>query len=108
MRSMGEHTFDFLLQGILAMKPFINVFGTYDTKSDAYVLTAKRESLVTSIIQVGEVLGAASAWWIGDKIGRKGGLYVTSSCVIVGAILQCASTKFVQLIFGRIIVGKLQ
>lgn len=88
------------------MTPFIDHFGTFDAATGEYVLTASRESLVTSIIQVGEFIGAGTAWLVADKLGRKGGLYLTSACVIVGTTLQISTNTIGTLIAGRIVVGK--
>lgn len=89
------------------MAPFIRNFGgVLDPTTGKLALTASRESLVTSIIQVGELLGAASAWFVADKIGRKGGLYLTSTCVVIGTTLQISSNMVGTLIAGRIVVGE--
>ena len=89
------------------MKPFIAVFGSYNSTTSSYDLSASRESLITSVINIGELLGAVSSSFVGDRLGRKGGLYVSSTCVVIGTTLQVASTEIGALIAGRIVVGKI-
>jgi SP family sugar:H+ symporter-like MFS transporter len=89
------------------MPEFVKYYGTFDSTKGTYVLSAKVESLVTSIINAGEFIGAISSSFIGDKIGRKGGLFVSSACVVVGVIFQVASTHEGTLIVGRLVLGKL-
>lgn len=87
------------------MKAFLEAFGSYRSSNKSWYMTSSRQSLVTSIINVGELLGAVTASYIGDKLGRKAGLYVSSVAVIIGTILQTTSTGIGELIAGRITVG---
>ena len=57
------------------------------------------------MINVGELIGALAASFIGDYLGRKGGLYVSSTLVCIGVVLQVAGSTFGTLIPGRIILG---
>ncbi|KAJ5937820.1 general substrate transporter [Penicillium verhagenii] len=91
--------------GILAMEPFIKEYGHYDTATDAYVLSASMQSLTTSIINVGEFVGAVSSFMVGDRIGRRGGLFVSSAFVVAGVIFQVAANDLGLLIVGRLLLG---
>lgn len=85
---------------------FQHLYGSYDDKTHSYVVASSVMSLVTSIINVGEFIGALTAFWVGDKAGRKGGLYISSLCVVVGTILQVSSSTESLLITGRLVLGK--
>ncbi|KFZ20703.1 hypothetical protein V502_03052 [Pseudogymnoascus sp. VKM F-4520 (FW-2644)] len=91
--------------GIQTMQPFLSVYGHFDTKSMEYAVSSSTLSLITSIINVGEFVGATSAFWIGNKLGYKHGLYVSSTAVVVGAIFQVAGTVEATLIIGRLFTG---
>ncbi|RDW89169.1 hypothetical protein BP6252_01201 [Coleophoma cylindrospora] len=91
--------------GVLAMEAFLKVFGDYRASNDTWYMSSSTQSLITSIINVGELGGAITAYYVGDKLGRKGGLYVSSAAVILGTILQTTSTGIGELIAGRIAVG---
>lgn len=57
------------------------------------------------MINVGEFIGAISASFIGDAIGRKHGLYVVCVLVVVGVTFQVSGHEVGTLITGRIILG---
>jgi len=93
--------------GILAMEPFIKEYGRYDSATGSYVLSASMQSLTTSIINVGELVGAVSSFVVDDRIGRRGGLFVSSAFVVVGVIFQVAADDLGLLIVGRLLLGEL-
>lgn len=91
--------------GILAMPKFLTDYGTLDPATGKYILSAGKQSLVTSIINVWEFVGAVSSYYIGSMIGRKGGLYISSACVVLGVILQVSAPHEGLLIAGRLVLG---
>ncbi|CZR63733.1 related to MFS monosaccharide transporter [Phialocephala subalpina] len=91
--------------GILAMPKFLKDYGSLDPTTGTYIVSAGKQSLVTSIINAGEFLGAVSSYYIGSKIGRKGGLYVSSVCVVLGVIFQVSAPHEGLLIAGRLVLG---
>ncbi|KAJ5459614.1 general substrate transporter [Penicillium daleae] len=91
--------------GILAMEPFIKAYGHYDTTTGGYVLSSSMQSLTTSIINAGEFVGAISSFLIDNKFGRRGGLFVSSAFVVIGAIFQVAADNLGLLITGRLLLG---
>lgn len=103
---LGRLLTDFRL-GILAMEPFIKAYGHYDTTTGGYVLSSSMQSLTTSIINVGEFVGAISSFLIDNKFGRRGGLFVSSAFVVIGAIFQVAADNLGLLITGRLLLGGL-
>ncbi|GAM35494.1 hypothetical protein TCE0_017r03874 [Talaromyces pinophilus] len=91
--------------GILAMEPFIKAYGHYDSSTGTYILSSSIQSLTTSIINVGELVGAVSSYVVGDHLGRRGGLFVSSLMVVLGVIFQTASHYLGMLIVGRLVLG---
>lgn len=88
------------------MEPFSKAYGHYDSSTGTYILSSSIQSLTTSIINVGELVGAVSSYIIGDNLGRRGGLFVSSFMVVLGVIFQTASHYLGMLIVGRLVLGK--
>ncbi|KAJ5097386.1 general substrate transporter [Penicillium angulare] len=91
--------------GILVMDPFIKAYGHYDPEVNAYAMSSRIQSITTSIINVGEFIGAASSFAIDDKIGRRGGMFVSSVFVVIGVIFQVSANNLGLLIAGRLVLG---
>ncbi|GLA07844.1 hypothetical protein AnigIFM60653_009083 [Aspergillus niger] len=91
--------------GILVMEPFIKAYGHYDNATGGYVLSSSIQSLTTSIINVGELVGAVSSYLVDDRIGRRGGLFVSSTFVVLGVIFQVSADKLALLIVGRLLLA---
>ncbi|KAL4932828.1 sugar porter family MFS transporter [Aspergillus undulatus] len=62
-------------------------------------------STVTAIYNVGCFLGAVSATWVGDKLGRKRSVILGIAIMTIGAILQTTSYGVPHMIVGRIVSG---
>lgn len=91
--------------GIVAMNAFLRRFGdvVIDGKPS---LKSGTLSLLSSIVQVGELLGSLTATVIGGVGGRRGGLVAASAFVSLGAIIQLAAEgSIAQLTVGRLILG---
>lgn len=88
------------------MEPFIKAYGHYDSSTGTYILSSSIQSLTTSIINVGELVGAVSSYIVGDHLGRRGGLFVSSFMVVLGVVFQTASHYLGMLIVGRLLLGK--
>ncbi|KAG9949566.1 general substrate transporter, partial [Aureobasidium melanogenum] len=91
--------------GILTMQPFLKIFGHLDPVKGVYVLSAERQSLTTSIINAGEFVGAISSFVIGERLGPRSGLFVSSAAVIIGTLIQVLAPNVGALIAGRLILG---
>jgi sugar porter (SP) family MFS transporter len=92
--------------GVLGMKRFIHDYGTTRDSKGAIALTTTFISLTSSIIYVGEALGALIAAPINEFFGRKGVFFCASWCIIAGAITQCADQGSMGVIvLGRILIG---
>lgn len=60
---------------------------------------------ITAIYDIGCFLGACSAFFIGDWLGRKKTILVGTTIMSVGAILQITAYSVAQMMIGRIIAG---
>ena len=91
--------------GVTAMDVFIRHFG--DRKPDGtYAISPSRLSLMTSMINVGELVGSLTAAPLNDYIGRKGVFLVASIFIVVGVVLQLATDHDRSLITGgRVLLG---
>ncbi len=106
--------------GVLGMPYFIRQYTGMaypnvvypDTGSDAYKaykktfhLTARDQSLTTSILSAGTFFGAIIAGDVADFIGRR--LTIIMGCFIfsIGCILETASTGLALMTVGRLIAG---
>jgi MFS transporter, SP family, sugar:H+ symporter len=87
------------------MKPFLKQYRKYDSATGTYGVSSSVLSLVTSIINAGEFVGAVTAFFVGEKIGRRGGLYLSSICVVIGTLVQVAGSSEGTLIVGRLVLG---
>lgn len=83
-----------------------------DTTSPEYLtyiknfhLTARDQSLTTSILSAGTIFGAIIAGDLADFIGRR--WTIITGCLVfgVGCVLETASTGLVLMVIGRLIAG---
>ena len=88
------------------MKRFVLDYGTTHNNAGDIALTTTFISLTSSIIYVGELLGALFAAPINDHFGRRGVFFCASFCIIGGAIAQVADQGSMGvIILGRILIG---
>jgi MFS transporter, SP family, sugar:H+ symporter len=87
------------------MNSFLRRFG--DTITDGKpALKSGTLSLLSSIVQVGELLGSLLATIVGGVGGRRGGLLVACTLVCIGAVIQLAAMgSIAQLTIGRLVLG---
>jgi sugar porter (SP) family MFS transporter len=90
--------------GSIAQISFKNHFGLDDpTKSASYL--KNRQSNITSMVQLGSILGALIASYTVDKFGRVRTLQALCLVWAIGAIIQITSGPIGQLYAGRFIEG---
>jgi len=91
--------------GVTAMDVFIRHFG--EQKPDGtYAISASTLSLMTSMINVGELVGSLTAAPLNDYIGRKGVFLVASIFITIGVVLQLVTDHDRSLIIGgRVLLG---
>lgn len=64
-----------------------------------------RLGLVSAVIALGAICSTPFAPWVADKWGRRMGITVGSSIMIIGSIIQCESTNFAMFCVSRFILG---
>ena len=84
---------------------FVRHFG--QRKEDGtYEIPPSSLSVMTSMINVGELVGSLSAAPLNDMLGRKGVFMIGTVAIIIGAILQLVTTSSNALITaGRAVLG---
>ncbi|KAI9835359.1 MAG: High-affinity glucose transporter rgt2 [Thelocarpon superellum] len=95
------------ISGIIAMPYWRNQFSTgainpVDHKPD---ITAAQRSEIVSILSAGTFFGALGASPMGDIVGRRLGLILSSFVFTFGVILQTAATKIPLFVAGRFFAG---
>lgn len=100
------------MSGVLAMPYFIREYThlPYPDPNDkaantAFVISAKDQSLTTSILSAGTFFGAIIAGDIADFIGRRWTIIIGCGVFSVGCILETASTTLPVMVVGRLIAG---
>ena len=100
------------MSGVLAMPYFITQYTGLEqpnpnnaTAVAAFHLTARDQSLTTSILSAGTFFGAIIAGDVADFIGRR--TTIIAGCIVfcIGCILEIASTSLGLMVPGRFIAG---
>ncbi|KAF7563585.1 hypothetical protein G7046_g534 [Stylonectria norvegica] len=91
--------------GASSLDVFIRHFGTREADG-TYEITPASLSVMTSMINVGELVGSLSAAPLNDYLGRKGVFMTGTLAIIIGVIMQLATTSSRALITaGRAVLG---
>lgn len=88
------------------MPPFIRAYGVYDSATGTYSLPSWLMSLITSIINLGEFLGAIASHKLGVMFGRRGGLIIGCMTILLGVLIHSVAPKVPLLVIGRLLLGK--
>ncbi|KAJ5052355.1 uncharacterized protein L3040_002106 [Drepanopeziza brunnea f. sp. 'multigermtubi'] len=96
--------------GLLTLDSFRLQFPGIDPMQDGITDTESShrstyQGITVASYNVGCFLGAILCIFIGNPLGRRKTIFLGSSIMVVGAILQCSSYQLVQFILGRIITG---
>src|SRR5258706_9519629 len=86
-----------VLSGIIGAD---NQFGSDFNHPDA-----NTQGLIVSVYQLGNVGGSLAAFFLGDWLGRKKAILYATLIMLVGAILQTASTSVGMMYAARVITG---
>lgn len=89
------------LSGVLAMPNFIEDFGRYDSVHKKHFISASQQSFITSFPYVGQFGAAFSGSYIGDRFGRRWGLFVMCLASIIGVVMQIVAKNEALFIAGR-------
>lgn len=85
--------------GVVITKDYLDVHGLNGPEKTSTL------SIITSIYTIGCFLGAAAAFTIGERYGRKKTIVIGTIIMTLGAILQTTSFSVPHMIVGRIITG---
>lgn len=90
-----------VMSGIISAPGFNEMFpATYD---------ATIRGLVTSIYEIGCLIGAMFILWAGDRLGRRKAMILGAFIMVLGVIIQITCVRghdpLAQLITGRVIMG---
>ena len=99
--------------GLLNLPSFYGQFPEIDAASDAYnalPTSAKNhrttiQGITVATYNLGCFSGAILTIWIGNLLGRRKAIFLGSSIMVVGAILQCSSYQLPQFVIGRFVTG---
>ncbi|CAH0046826.1 unnamed protein product [Clonostachys solani] len=91
--------------GVVALGVFVKSFGTLQPDG-TYSIRPSDLSAMTSMIQVGELVGSLGSAPINDYLGRKGAWIVGSLFVTIGVVLQLVTSSSQAIISGgRAVLG---
>ncbi|THY25308.1 hypothetical protein D6D01_05116 [Aureobasidium pullulans] len=91
--------------GVSSLDIFVKHFGTKTTDGQ-YRISPSELSVMTSMINVGELVGSLSAAPLNDLFGRKIVFLIAAAMLVVGVVLQLVTSSSRSLItVGRTIMG---
>jgi len=102
------HSYDTgTIGGIIAMRKWLDMFSTgyIDPATGMLGITSSQSSLIVSILSAGTFFGALTAAPMGDWLGRRLGLFVTTIIFSFGVLLQTTSTAIPLFVAGRFFAG---
>ncbi|KAI5477264.1 general substrate transporter [Pseudohyphozyma bogoriensis] len=96
-----------VISGCLIMPDFKMRFGYEDPANPGeYILSATRQSEITSLLSAGTFFGALAQTFTADSLGRKGSILLWSIIFTIGVTIQTATERsLAQLLVGRLIAG---
>ncbi|TFK56384.1 general substrate transporter [Heliocybe sulcata] len=93
-----------VISGCLIMPDFVERFG--EGPAGSRVLSASRQSIITSLLSAGTFVGSLAQAFTSDSMGRRGSILLWSAIFTVGTVIQTATnTSLVQITIGRFIAG---
>jgi sugar porter (SP) family MFS transporter len=72
---------------------------------DQFNLTPSAQEIVTSGVLVGAVFGAAASGWISDALGRRRAILVTAIIFVIGVLGAAFAPNIPFLVAARVVVG---
>lgn len=94
------------ISGILAMDYWRDTFSTgYRDPNGHLDVSPSQSSAIVSILSAGTFFGALSSPFLGDNLGRRWGLIISTWVFIVGVIFQTAATALPLFLAGRFFAG---
>ncbi|KAH9937389.1 general substrate transporter [Fomitopsis serialis] len=94
-----------VISGCLIMDDFVDRFGEQNPDG-SFTLSSSRQSIITSLLSAGTIVGAIAQAFTSDRFGRRGSILTWSFIFTIGTILQTATVRSIaQLVVGRFIAG---
>lgn len=95
-----------MVNGFQAMPGFLHDFG-YQAPHlpKGYGISTTVQQLITSLVSAGMFFSTFVSGWLTNKVGRKGGLWVAISLMLLSVTIQIAVINFGGLYTGRILLG---
>ncbi|KAB8290207.1 hypothetical protein EYC80_011076 [Monilinia laxa] len=94
-----------VMGGLLTLPSFVATFPEIDTVHDTSNYTSTIQGISVASYNLGCFIGAVITIFIGDMLGRRRMIFLGSSIMIIGAVLQASAFSLGQLIAGRVITG---
>ncbi|ORY74340.1 putative MFS monosaccharide transporter [Protomyces lactucae-debilis] len=88
---------------ILTLPIFKKRFHEIDSAVDGHA--AFNKGLLTALIELGALLGAANQGWIADKYSRRYSMLIAIVWFVIGSIIQTAAIDYAMLAAGRFLGG---
>ncbi|GKT97547.1 hypothetical protein Ct61P_15397 [Colletotrichum tofieldiae] len=85
-----------------SMMSSINILSSFKKE---FGITTNLLGLLTAVSNLGGIVGGLFAGHVVDRWGRKGGIFISSTLVLVSCILLSTSTTRAQFFVGRVLVG---
>ncbi|KAI0931239.1 hypothetical protein AcW2_000166 [Taiwanofungus camphoratus] len=94
-----------VISGCLIMKDFVDRFGQIGANGEPF-LSSSRQSIITSLLSVGTIVGSIAQAFTSDRFGRRGSILIWSAVFTVGTAIQTATVHaLAQIVIGRFISG---
>lgn len=87
------------------MPDFIERFGIQNADG-SFTLSSSRQSIITSLLSAGTIVGAIAQAFTSDRFGRRGSILIWSFIFTVGTVVQTGTVRsLAQIVIGRFIAG---
>ncbi|RYP42852.1 hypothetical protein DL768_010192 [Monosporascus sp. mg162] len=95
------------INGILAMRPFIDQFNTgyVDSQSNRVMISPDETALIVAILSAGTFVGALLSAPVADWIGRRISLIISIGVFCFGVIFQVWADQIPMMVAGRFFAG---
>ncbi|KAF8897789.1 general substrate transporter [Infundibulicybe gibba] len=92
-----------VMSAVNGMQQYLDFFGIDGSDAGGGVGTVT--AIIFGIYSIGSIVGVVIAGPIADRFGRRGGMFVGSLIIIVGAIVITAAKNQSYLLAGRFVLG---
>ena len=93
------------IRSFLEQFPPIDPGADYSAPGTTLLHIAQLEGFTVAIWNLGCLVAAIIAIFIGDRLGRKKMIYMGLALLLVGQILQVSSFQWAQFLVGRFVAG---